>query len=375
MPGKIGIVFGTRPEIIKTASMVKECQARGFDFFTVHTGQHYSYELDKIFFEQLGLPKPDYQLEVKSHAPYMQGRHTGRMMEKVEEVILSEKPAWVLVQGDTNTGLAASLATAKIGTVKQLAGFCPKLGHVEAGLRSYDKSMPEEMNRIISDHVSDMLFVPTERARENCLDEGLSQEKIFVTGNTIVDALQLVEPEIGKSKALEKLGLGKGKFALLTLHRQENADVEERLKSILAGVSGFCKSSGLKAVWPVHPRAKKMLASFKISVPAGIRMVEPLGFFDFLALEKNAAIALTDSGGVQEESCVFGTKCVTLRENTERPETVEVGANVVAGWKEKEIVEKAGKMLEASAGWKQPFGNGKAGKKILDLVFGKEVAE
>ncbi len=366
------IVFGTRPEIIKLAPIIKHCQNKDIPFFTVHSGQHYSYEMDKVFFEQLGLEKPDYQLSVKSKAPYMQGQHTGKMMEKIEEILLKEKPVNVIAEGDTNTVLATALVTAKIGTVKQLVDFSPKFGHVEACLRSYDKTMPEEMNRVIADHVSDYLFAPTEDAKENALKEGLNEEKIFITGNTIVDALKMVEDKIENSDSLKELGLEEKKYALLTLHRQENVDIKEKLQSIIKGVSALCKKTEIEAIWPMHPRAKKMIEHFSITVPEKIRIVQPLGFFEFLSLEKNAAIALTDSGGVQEESCIFGTKCVTLRENTERPETVAVGANVIAGWQENSIVEKATEMLERKAEWKQPFGNGNAGKQIMDILQKQE---
>jgi UDP-N-acetylglucosamine 2-epimerase (non-hydrolysing) len=229
--------------------------------------------------------------------------------------------------------------------------------------------MPEEMNRVLADHLSDFLFAPTETSRQNALKENLSREKVFVTGNTVVDALEMVASDIEKSPALEELSLEKGKYALLTIHRQENADVEERFRSILAGVRDFCRETGLEVVWPVHPRAKKMLGYFRIEMPPGIRAVGPQGFFEFLQLEKNAALALTDSGGVQEEACIFGTPCVTLRENTERPETVEIGANVVAGWQRRSVLETSLKMLERRKKWKQPFGDGNAGKKIVDILL------
>ena len=368
---KIAIVFGTRPEIIKLASVVKCCQQKRASFFTIHSGQHYSYEMDRVFFEQLGLPLPDYQLGIKSAAPFMQGMHTGRMMEEIEKIILREKPSDVLLEGDTNTVLAGSLVTAKIRTVRQLVDFTPRLGHIEACLRSYDKSMPEEMNRVIADHLADFLFAPTAAAKENALRENLDRKKIFVTGNTVVDALKTVKPQIEESDAMQRLGLEEKGFALLTLHRQENVDVRQRLASILRGVASFVSENAVEAVWPLHPRAKKMLELFGISVPKGISVVKPLGFFDFLSLEKNAALALTDSGGVQEESCILGTPCVTLRENTERPETVEIGANVVAGWKAPDIREKAGKMLSKNGRWRQPFGNGRAGEKIVKIVLNR----
>ncbi|MBN2067708.1 MAG: UDP-N-acetylglucosamine 2-epimerase (non-hydrolyzing) [Candidatus Diapherotrites archaeon] len=369
MEKRIAIVFGTRPEIIKFSSIIKHCREQGIGFFTVHTGQHYSREMGKIFFEQLGLPEPDFRLSVKSSAPFMQGEHTGKMMQEIEKLLLREKPTDVLVEGDTNTVLAGALVTAKIATVKQLVSFRPRLGHVEACLRSYDRSMPEETNRVIADHVSDLLFAPTEQARENGLKESIAKEKIFVTGNTIVDALQMVEKRVQSGNALEELKLRSGRYALLTLHRQENVDVRERLHSILKGVSEFSRKHGIKVVWPVHPRTKKMLGKFSIAIPKEVRAVKPLGFLEFLQVEKNAAIVLTDSGGVQEESCIFRVPCVTLRENTERPETVQVGANIVAGWKPEGIAEAAEKMLSRKRKWQQPFGNGKAGKKIIDIVL------
>ncbi len=369
MQGKTLVVLGTRPEIIKLAPVLKELEKRDADFVTVHSGQHYSYELDRIFFEQLGLKKPDQRLDVKSSAPYKQGQHTGRMMEKLEELFLREKPANVVAEGDTNTVLAAALVSAKIGTVRQLVDFAPRFGHVEAGLRSYDKSMPEEMNRVLADHLSDLLFAPTETSKRNALEENIPEEKIFVTGNTVVDALKMVDSEIEKSPAMENLSLERKKFALLTVHRQENADVKERLREILAGVSDFGRKTGLEVVWPVHPRAEKMLKYFKVKVPKNIKAVKPQGFFEFLQLEKNAVLALTDSGGVQEETCVLGTPCVTLRDNTERPETVEIGANAIAGWKRESVLENALKMLENRKKWKQPFGSGNAGRKIVDILF------
>ncbi len=369
MDKRIAIVFGTRPEIIKFSSIIKHCQEKEIPFFTIHTGQHYSHEMDKIFFEQLQLPEPDFQLSVKSSAAFMQGEHTGKMMEGIEKIILKERPSDVLVEGDTNTVLAGSLVTAKVATVQQLVSFKPRLGHVEACLRSYDKSMPEEMNRVISDHLSDFLFAPTENAKQNALKENLSEKKIFVTGNTVVDALQLMEKQIEKNNAVQKLGLKEGEFALFTLHRQENVDVKERLQSILQGVAQFAKKTGIQVIWPVHPRARKMLGKFSIPVPKEIRQEKPLGFLEFLQLEKNAALVLTDSGGVQEESCILKVPCLTLRENTERPETVEIGANKVAGWKAGAIASAANEMLSKKANWKQPFGNGKAGEKIVDIVL------
>jgi UDP-N-acetylglucosamine 2-epimerase (non-hydrolysing) len=369
MEKKIAIVFGTRPEIIKLASIIKYCEKNSVRFFTIHSGQHYSHAMDKVFFEQLGLPAPDYQLAIKSEAPFMQGHHTGAMMQEIEKILLKEKPSDVLVQGDTNTVLAGSLVTAKIRTVKQLVDFSPLLGHVEACLRSYDRSMPEEMNRVIADHVSDLLFAPTPDAKKNAVRENIDKKKIFVTGNTVVDALKVVAQQVNESNAMHLLGLQQKEFALLTLHRQENVDVSRRLASILKGIALFARETGIKVIWPVHPRAKKMLANFGITVPKEIKAIEPLGFIEFLCIEKNAALVFTDSGGVQEEACIFGTPCVTLRENTERPETIKIGANALAGWNAEKIKQAAKKMLSRKKHWQQPFGNGKAGEKIVRIVL------
>jgi len=350
----IAIILGTRPEIIKMSPIIRECEKQSLDYFILHTGQHYSYNLDRIFFDELELPAPKYNLDVGSgtHA-----EETGKMLIGIEKVLLKEKPDIVLVEGDTNTVLAGALAAAKLHI---------KVGHVEAGLRSYDRSMPEEINRILADHVSDYLFAPTEKAKENLLREGIEEDKIFVTGNTIVDAVyQNLEIAKRKVNILDRLNLNSREYFLVTSHRQENVDIKERLKGILGGLELVYHKFNLPIIYPIHPRTKKRIREFGLEVPEGTELIEPTGFLEFLQLEANARLVLTDSGGVQEETCILKVPCVTLRDNTERPETIEVGSNVLAGVNQNKILECVRIMVSKERDWKNPFGDGKAGKKII----------
>ncbi len=352
----IAIILGTRPEIIKMAPVIRECQRRGLDYSIIHTGQHYSYQMDRIFFEQLELPQPDHNLDVGSGN---HGEQTGRILADLEAVLMAERPDVVLVQGDTNTVMAGALAASKLHI---------KVGHVEAGLRSYDRSMPEEINRVVADHVSDYCFAPTEISKANLLKEGIAEEKIHVTGNTIVDSVyQNLEIAMRKVNILADLGLEPKGYFLVTSHRQENVDNKERLGEIIRGLQMVKSEFGLPVVFPVHPRTRKMVESFGFELD-GIKAIEPLGFLEFLQLEANARLALTDSGGVQEEACILGVPCVTLRENTERPETLDVGANVLAGTVSQRIMDGARNMLEAGESWKNPFGDGNAGQRMIQIL-------
>lgn len=368
---KIALVVGTRPDIIKTAPIIRYLEENKADYFVVHTGQHYSYELDKIFFEELQLPQPKYRLDVKSVGPHRQGTHTGTLLLKMEEVLLKELPDVVLVHGDTNSALAGALLTSKISTTKAYTGYNIKLGHVEAGLRSYDRTMPEEVNRVICDHLSDYLFAPTESARQNALKEGIDEKKIFVVGNTIVDSVrQNLEISEEKKQLLNDLGLEPKKYALATVHRQENVDDKARYKGILEGLGKISKELGIKVAYPIHPRAKKMMEEFNLEKPKGVLFTEPVGFLEFLQLEANAKITITDSGGVQEESCILNVPCITVRDNTERPETLEMGANVLAGADPEKILECAKKMLKpGTINWESPFGDGKSAERICKLLL------
>ena len=355
---KIAIVLGTRPEIIKMSPIIRELKNRDLDYFILHTGQHYSYNLDKIFFEDLELPAPKYNLDVGSGS---HAEETGKMLIGIEKVLKEEKPDVALVEGDTNTVVAGALAASKLHI---------KVGHVEAGLRSYDRNMPEEINRALADHVSDYLFAPTEKAKENLLREGIEKGKIFVTGNTIVDAVyQNLEISRRKVNVLNKLNLNPEEYFLVTAHRQENVDVKEKLKGILDGLELIYREFNLPIIYPIHPRTMKRIKEFGLEVPKGIELIEPIGFLEFSQLEANAKLVLTDSGGVQEETCILKVPCITLRDNTERPETLEVRSNVLVGVNQNKILEGVKLMLTKERNWINPFGDGKAGKKIVKVVM------
>jgi UDP-N-acetylglucosamine 2-epimerase (non-hydrolysing) len=354
---KTSIILGTRPEIIKMSPIIRECKKQGFDYFTLHTGQHYSYNLDKIFFKQLELPEAKYNLDVGSGS---HAEETGKMLIGIEKICMKDKPDFVLVEGDTNTVLAGALAASKLHI---------KVGHVEAGLRSYDRNMPEEINRVLADHVSDYLFAPTEKAKENLLREGIEEDKIFVTGNTIVDAVyQNLEIAKRKIDVLNKLNLSHGDYFIVTAHRQESVDVKEKLKGILDGLELVYKEFNLPIIYPVHPRTMKRLKEFGLEVPNEVELIEPLGFLEFLQLEANAKLVLTDSCGVQEETCILKVPCVTLRDNTERPETLEVGSNVLAGINQTRILDSVKVMISKERNWTNPFGDGKSGERITRIL-------
>ena len=282
------------------------------------------------------------------------------MLNGIEDVLLQEKPDVVLVQGDTNTVLAGALAAAKLGI---------KVGHVEAGLRSFDRSMPEEINRVVADHLSDYLFAPTVTAQQNLLQEGISSDNIFVCGNTVVDALfQNIGISESKLSVLDDLGLQKEGYFLVTAHRQENVDNEGRLNDIVNGLLDLHRQYDIPIIFSAHPRTINRLAEFDITLPEGIRIIEPPGYLEFLQLEKNAKLVLTDSGGVQEEACILRVPCVTLRNNTERPETIEVGSNILVGTNPSKILNGVSMMLKQSRNWVNPFGDGKAAEKIVSAL-------
>jgi UDP-N-acetylglucosamine 2-epimerase (non-hydrolysing) len=353
---KITIVLGTRPEIIKMSPLIRLFERKNIEYFVIHSNQHYSKNMDNIFFEELHLPQPKYNLGIGSAE---HGNQTGRMLMKIEEILLKERPTVVLSQGDTNTVLAGILAAAKQNI---------PTGHVEAGLRSYDRRMPEEKNRIICDVLSDFLFAPT-KTQENILqNEGIPNEKIFVVGNTIVDAvLQHTQIAQKKSTILQHLKLISKEFVLLTAHRALNVDSKQALQRLVTLIDSIPKLTGHPVIYPIHPRTKAKLEQYNLQIHNAI-ITEPLGYTDFLNLEMNASLIITDSGGIQEEACILHTPCITIRENTERPETVEVGANILVGLS----IEKLKKAIDYHTShpteWKNPFGSGNTADKILEVL-------
>jgi len=360
---KVIIILGTRPEIIKMAPIILELRKKKIAFEIIHTGQHYSQNMDQIFWDSFQLPMPKYRLGIqeKTHA-----RQVAEMLKGIDDVILEEKPDFILVHGDTNSTLAGSITASKHPHIR--------LVHVEAGLRSYDRKMPEEVNRVLTDHVSSILLAPTTVAKRNLLREGISSKKIFVVGNTVEDILlHRLKIALKSSSILNTMGLAPKSYSLVTIHRQENTENTEQLGNTIQAVSMAAKSAQLSVVFPIHPRTQDRLKQVAFVFPSNVILSEPIGYDDFLVLEKNAALIVTDSGGIQEEACILKVPTITLRENTERPETLKIKANVLVGTNPRRITSHFKKMLRAKPRWKSPYGNGTAAQKIVALLlrFGK----
>ncbi len=356
---RIVSIVGTRPEIIKMAPVVNGLdRLRGHEHLLVHSGQHYDLMMDRIFFQEMGLRAPDYQFELKDQPPHLQVATTMRQIAPV-----AQDADLVIVHGDTNTTVAGALVANKLGR---------PLAHVEAGIRSFDRSMPEEINRIVADQLSGLLFAPTEISRANLQRENVSQG-IHVVGNSVVDALKAnIRIAEKRSSVLDRLHLTKGAYLLLTLHRAENVDRKERLEEALDAIAAASEEAGLEVVFPIHPRTTKMLAAHglerKAAAMGRLRRVDPTGYLDMLVLEKNSALVMTDSGGLQEESCFFRIPCITMRENTERPETLEIGANVLAGTDPARVRRAVHRQLDAPRTWANPYGDGTTGLRIAEIV-------
>jgi UDP-N-acetylglucosamine 2-epimerase (non-hydrolysing) len=319
--------------------------------------------MDRQFFEDLGLTQPRYHLEeVRNYSSH--AAQTAEMMKGIEEALFTERPEFVLVCGDANTNLSGALTARKLGL---------KVGHVEAGLRSHDWRMPEEHNRVIMDHICELLFPPTEGARENLIREHV-RGRIFVTGNTVADAVvQHMEIANQKSDILSRLNLPEKGFFLLTMHREENVDNEQNLEKAIAAIELVAsRYPGVPIIFPIHPRTTKRLSQSNLMDRIGrinaLMMIEPVGYLDFLVLISRASLILTDSGGIQEEACILKTPCVTLRENTERPESVTAGANILAGLAPEAILSAVNDMVHNKSDWTSPFGDGKASERIVNVV-------
>lgn len=356
---KIAIVLGTRPEIIKMAPVIRLLEKKQIDYFIIHSNQHYSPNMDAVFFKELNLPKPKYNLGIGSAD---HGNQTGNMLIKIEEILLREKPSVVLSQGDTNTVLAGILAASKQNI---------PTGHVEAGLRSYDRRMPEEKNRIICDVLSDFLFAPTFVQEKILTGEGIPKNRIFVVGNTIVDAV-LHHKNIAEesSSILEKLNLKSKKYVLVTAHRALNVDTKTSLKKLIAVIESVSEITGLDVVYPIHPRTKAKLEKYTLKI-SNVKLTKPLGYLDFLQLEQQASLIVTDSGGIQEEACILRVPCITIRENTERPETIDVGANKLVDLNINKLKKAITYHKNHPADWKNPFGDGHTAERILEVLQSK----
>jgi len=340
MPLTITNVVGARPNFMKIAPLISEMRKHSeIDARLVHTGQHYDEKMSKLFFDDLGLPEPDVYLGVGSAG---HGAQTGKIMIEFEKVLLDDKPDIVVVVGDVNSTIACGLVAVKLGI---------KLAHVEAGLRSFDRTMPEEINRLLTDQISDYLFLTERNAFDNLSREGIDPAKIHFVGNVMIDSLMGHRERAEQSTILHNLNLDDGEYGLITLHRPSNVDVKESLESILGALVEL--QSDLPLVFPIHPRTRKQIARFglesRLAPAANLRLTEPLGYLDFLKLMAHAKLVITDSGGIQEETTVLGIPCITVRENTERPVTVTQGTNVVIGMSPARILEESFRVLKGNS--------------------------
>ena len=365
---KIATILGTRPEIIKMAPIIAEIDKRGINQIVLHTGQHYDKEMSDNFFKDLEIPAPDYNIHVGSGS---HAKQTGLMMNGIEEILLDEKPDIVLVQGDTNAVLAGALVASKLHIA---------VGHVEAGLRSFDTTMPEEINRRVADVCSTLYFIPTEDSAINLLAEGLSRKNLLITGNTVVDAC-FRHLEIAKKRGFEEDSLSDlnidemDNILTLTMHRAENVDVKERVVSIIEALKEL---NQMNIIFPIHPRTKNTLQNFglfdELNDLDHVHIVKPIGYLDFLLLTSKSTLILTDSGGLQEEAITLDVPALTLRYNTERPETVAAGGNILVGANKDAILENANKILNDDEfankmkNAKNPYGDGNAAQKTVDAI-------
>lgn len=360
---KVISVVGARPNFMKVAPIHKAFQAYTdkVQHLICHTGQHFDAKMSEVFFEQLEMPKPHFFLGIGggSHA-----EQTAKIMMEFEKIVLSEKPDLVIVVGDVNSTMACTVVTSKLGV---------KTAHVEAGLRSFDREMPEEINRLVTDVLADYLFTTEEKAHQNLLREGISNDKIFFCGNVMIDSLVHFLPKIEKSTIMAQLGLEPGKFILCTFHRPSNVDSQASLTQLVGLLNSL--GSERKVVFPIHPRTSNNLKKFGLdsNLSSNLILTDPIGYLDFLNLTKHAELIVTDSGGVQEESTWLGVQCITVRDNTERPVTVDVGTNQLIGTDLTKVWDASLKILQ---GYKKEGGipylwDGKAAERITEIVVNR----
>lgn len=357
----VGILVGTRPAAVMMSSIIKRFKDSSIDSFVIHSGQHFSYNMDKLFFDNLDLLMPEYKLEHIKNCK-LHGEQTAEMIKGIEKVLIQEKPKVFIVAGDTNTNLAGALAAKKLGI---------SVGHVESGERCGNPQKPEEMNRVMIDHISDLLFVTNRKGETNLKRENVPGE-IYITGNPIVDALfDYIKIAKKKSTILTELGVKPNSYFIVTIHREENTEYKEKLNEVINGIMKLSENYEEEVVFLVHPRTKKRLELFGLEKQlkqSNVRTYEAIGYLDFINLLSNANLCLTDSLGVQQESCMLKVPCVTLSEYTEWTETIEIGSNMLSGITESEILDSVQIMYTYPGEWENPFGDGKTGQIIFEIV-------
>lgn len=366
---KIATIIGARPQFIKAAAISRAIAEQNrndsapvIEEILVHTGQHYDDDMSAIFFRELEIPEPKYNLNIGSGS---HGWQTGQMLTAIEEILLKEKPDWVLIYGDTNSTLAGALAAAKLHI---------RIAHVEAGLRSYNRLMPEEINRVVADHLSHLLLCPSQVAVNNLFREGIGEnggsiphfpQRVVITGDVMADALQFaVSKASTHSDILARLELQPQGYLLATIHRAENTDDNQRLTNILSAFAALNE----RIVFPAHPRTRKFLQELGYQPPQNMKLIDPIGYFDVIALEKSARLLLTDSGGMQKEAYWLKVPCITLRDETEWIETVELGWNILTGADRDRIIEKV-RTFKAPSLHPPLYGDGRAAAHCLKALF------
>jgi UDP-N-acetylglucosamine 2-epimerase (non-hydrolysing) len=356
------VLVGTRPTVIKQAPIIRELRRQGVPFFVIHTGQHYSYDLDQAFFVDLELEEPDFRLEGIGNCK-LHGEQTAEILRQTEEILLMRRPKVFLVVGDTNSSLSGALAARKLNL---------RLAHNESGLRSYKWEVPEEHNRVMIDHISDYLFAPSERAKET-LEEERVKGMVFVTGTTICDALTAnLEIARQKSRIIERLALTRRQYIVMTLHHEENVDYREQISKIINGVSMIVEEFEIPIVFPVHPRTRLRIRHFGLEKTLYknrlVRPIEPLGYLDFLALVANSVLVMTDSGGLIQEAAILRIPCLTLGCYTEWTEVVEVGANSVSMNDPELMLVQTRALIEKDRTWENPFSKPGAACRIVEIL-------
>lgn len=356
IPIRLAIVAGARPNFMKIAPLMKALSHHAeFQLSLIHTGQHYDDNMSGQFFRELGIADPQYWLDVGSGSHAQQ---TAEIMKRIEPVFEQLHPTAVIVVGDVNSTAAAALVAKKLGI---------DVVHVEAGLRSFDRSMPEEINRIVTDSIADVFLVTEESGRSNLVREGIAPERIHLVGNLMIDSLRQHLERARASDIADRLGVRGKPYGLVTLHRPGNVDDVDSLSEILGALRVIAESMPL--LWPMHPRTRSRLHGSGIELSSGIRVLEPLGYLDFLSLEADSSIVLTDSGGIQEETTALGVNCLTLRDNTERPATIQFGTNRLAGTRKASILS-AWEEVQRSSRVKQipPLWDGQAGPRCCEVL-------